>query len=304
MGQPKSKKPAVSIIILNYNAANFLTETLNSVMMQRGISFETIVVDNHSFDNSKQVVTNNFPQVTWLQLPDNRGFSTGNNRGIALARADTILFLNPDASFTKEDDLKVCYDRLWSDLSIGCLTGRVNLALSREIDETCHRGFPTPWAGFTHFSGLSKLFPNVPILNHYTKRYLGYDTEHEIDAVGGMFLLIRREVGDKVGWWDENYPLYGEDLDFCYRVKEAGYHNLYYPKVTILHYKGITTGMNKKSKYIATASDITTKKVKLWSVQAMERFYDKHYQQKYPPLITHLVHLGIKLMYLKRVKFA
>ncbi len=299
-----SHKPNVSIIILNYNAEKFLRETLKSVKTQKGLNVETIVVDNNSSDNSKNMVAKEFPWARWVQRDTSVGFSAGNNAGLPYAHANTILFLNPDASFTKPSDLKVCYDKLWSDKSIGTLTGRVNLVLTGGIDETCHRGFPTPWASFTHFSGLSTRFPNVPWLNQYTKRYLGYTKEHDIDAVGGMFMLMRKSVGEEVGWWDEDYPLYGEDIDFCYRIHEAGYRNLYFPKVKILHYKGVTTGMSKQSASVTTAKKDTIRRVKGWSITAMRLFYDKHYRSKYPFFVTWLVYLGIKLMYLKRVTFA
>ncbi len=297
-------KPDVSIIILNYNAEKFLRETLKSVAMQKGLAIETIVVDNNSSDNSKAMVGKEFPGVKWVQRDTSLGFSAGNNAGLPAAHADTILFLNPDASFTKSSDLKTCYDKLWSDDTIGTLTPRINLVLTGGIDETCHRGFPTPFSALTHFTGLSKLFPDTPIFNHYTKRYLGYTKEHEIDSVGGMFMLMRRSVGEEVGWWDEDYPLYGEDIDFCYRLHEAGYRNLYYPAVTVLHYKGVSTGMSKQSATISTAKKETTRRVKGWSIQAMEIFYRKHYVQKYPFFITWLVFLGIKLLKFRRVTLA
>jgi GT2 family glycosyltransferase len=250
------------------------------------------------------MVANEFPKVTWVQRNTTFGFSAGNNAGLPHAHADVILFLNPDASFTKSTDLKKCYDKLCSDPSIGCLTARVNLALTGGIDETCHRGFPTPWAALTHFSGLSKLLPDIALFNHYTKRYLGYTNEHDIDSVGGMFMLMPRAVGEAVGWWDEDYPLYGEDIDFCYRIHEAGYRNLYYPKVTILHYKGVSTGMSKQSQVVSTAKKETTRRVKGWSIDAMEIFYRKHYQKQYPFFITWLVYLGLKIMYFRRSTLA
>ena len=297
-------KPDVSIIILNYNAEKFLRETLSSVMMQRGLNVETIVVDNNSSDGSKAMVKKEFPGVHWVQRDTSLGFSAGNNAGLPQAHAETILFLNPDASFTKSTDLKACFDKLWSDPTIGALTARVNLVLTGGIDETCHRGFPTPWAALTHFLGLSKLFPTVPLFNHYTKRYLGYTKEHEIDAVGGMFMLMRRSVGEEVGWWDEDYPLYGEDLDFCYRIHQAGYRNLFWPLVTVLHYKGVSTGMSKQSSKVSTAKKDTIRRVKGWSVQAMELFYRKHYAKKYPFFINALVYLGLKFMKFVRVTLA
>jgi len=290
-------KPDVSIIILNYNAQKFLRNTLKSLMQQKGLIVETIVVDNNSSDNSKAMVKKEFPSARWVQRDTSVGFSAGNNAGLPYAHAATILFLNPDASFTGVNDLKKCYDKLWSDKSIGALTARINLVLTGGIDETCHRGFPTPWAALTHFSGLSKLFPTVPLFNHYTKRYLGYTKEHEIDAVGGMFMIMRRSVGEEVGWWDEDYPLYGEDLDFCYRLHEAGFRNWYFPKVMVKHFKGATTGMTKAGQ----VDPATTHQVKIWSVQAMELFYHKHYAKKYPFFINWLVYLGIRLLKFRRV---
>lgn len=298
------KKPDVSIIILNYNAKKFLRETLKSVQMQKGLQIETIVVDNHSSDASHAMVTQECPWVKWVQRDTSTGFSAGNNAGIPATHADTILFLNPDASFTQPDDLKRCYDTLWSDDTIGALTARVNLVITGGIDETCHRGFPTPWASFTHFCGLSQLFPQTPLFNHYTKRYLGYTTQHEIDAVGGMFMLMRRAVGQQVGWWDEDYPLYGEDLDFCYRLHEAGYRNLYYPQVKVLHYKGVSTGMSQQSQAVSIAKKDATRRVKGWSIQAMEIFYRKHYVKKYPFFFNWLIYLGIKLMKFRRLALA
>lgn len=297
-------RPDVSVIILNYNAEKFLRETLKSVKAQRGLVIETIVVDNNSSDNSKVMVKKEFPEVKWVQRDTSVGFSAGNNAGLPYAHAETILFLNPDASFTGSSDLKKCFDKLWSDSSIGTLTPRINLVLTGGIDVTCHRGFPTPWAAFTHFSGLAQSFPHTPLFNHYTKNYLGYTKEHAIDAVGGMFMLMRRSVGDSVGWWDEDYPLYGEDLDFCYRLHQAGYRNLYWPQVTVLHYKGVTTGMSQQSSTVTTAKKDTIRRVKGWSIQAMEIFYLKHYSQKYPFFINWLVFLGIRLMKFRRVTLA
>ncbi|MEI6690181.1 MAG: glycosyltransferase family 2 protein [bacterium] len=297
-------KPDLSVIILNYNAEKFLRDTLTSVLKQKGLVIETIVVDNNSKDNSRSMVASEFPTVLWVQRDTSMGFSAGNNAGLPHAHAETILFLNPDTKIQGVNDLKKCYDKLYSDDTIGTLTARLDLVITGGIDETCHRGFPTPWASLTHFAGLDHMFPNSPLFAQYTKSYLGYDNEHEIDAVGGMFMLMRKSVGELVGWWDEDYPLYGEDLDFCYRIKEAGYRNLYYPAVTVLHYKGVSTGMSKHSKTVTTASKETTRRVKGWSITAMELFYNKHYKNKYPLFLTWLVKLGIKGMYFLRVTLA
>ena len=297
-------KPQVSIIVLNYNAANFLSKTLDSIKMQKGIRVETIVVDNNSSDNSLLLLKTKYPWVKVVKSTTSVGFSAGNNAGLPVAKADTILFFNPDIAFTKPTDLKLCYEKYYSTPKLGALTGRVNLVVNGKIDETCHRGFPTPWAAFTHFTGLERLFPKSSLFSKYTLGYLGYDTEHEVDAVGGMFMLMSRQVGQKVGWWDERFPLYGEDLDLCYRLKEHGYKNLYWPQVVLEHYKGATTGMSKTSRKVTSASKATTRRVKGWSIQAMEIFYQKHYSKKYPFFVNWIVMLGIRLLKFKRVVLA
>lgn len=306
--QPKkisyTGKPDLSIIILNYNAKTFLRDCLHSIRAQKGLKIQTIVVDNHSTDDSVAMLTAEFPDITLVLRDTPMGFSAGNNAGVPQAKADTILFLNPDMKLLNSDDLKRCYDKYHATKKVGLLTCRVNLVITGGIDETCHRGFPTPWASLTHFLGLSRLFPHSPLLGQYLQSYKGYDNEHEVDAVGGMFMLLSRQVGERVGWWDEDYPLYGEDLEFSFKAKEMGYQNLYWPEVTVLHYKGASTGMSQHSKTVTTASRSTTRRVKGWSIQAMEIFYRKHYQSVYPFFINWLVFLGIKLLKFKRVTLA
>ncbi len=298
---PKTKKPDLSIIILNYNAAPFLPQLFESIQHQQGLNLQTIMVDNNSTDDSVSLVKQNYPWVEIVQRSTSEGFSAGNNAGLPLAKADTILFLNPDMKLPDPLTLKKCYDKYYSDPKMGILTCKVNLVVNGQIDETCHRGFPTPWAAFTYFTGLARLFPKSKLFGQYLQTYKDYNTEHEVDSVGGMFMLISRKIGDEVGWWDEDYPLYGEDIDFCYRVKQKGYKIYYWPEVEVEHYKGATTGRSKHSKKVTTANKATIRRVKTWSVQAMEIFYRKHYQDKYPWFVNQLVFLGLKLMKLKRV---
>lgn len=297
-------KPDVSVIILNYNAEKFLPKTLNSIKMQKGVSTQTIVVDNKSTDNSLGLLREKYPWVEIVERDTSEGFSAGNNAGLPAASSNMILFFNPDISFTGTDDLRKCLTKYRTTPGIGLLTPRVNLVVNGQIDATCHRGFPTPWAAFTHFSGLEKMFPESSLFARYSMGYLDYDTEHEVDAVGGMFMLLSRDLGAKIGWWDESFPLYGEDIDFSYRMKEMGLKNLYWPEVVVEHYKGATTGMSKSSQTITSASKSTTRRVKGWSVQAMEIFYRKHYIKKYPFFINWLVLTGIRLMKFKRVTLA
>lgn len=296
-----SLEPDISIIILTFNAKAFLRECLTSIHAQQGLRIETIVVDNHSTDDTIAMIEKEFPLVTLVVRDTHEGFAAGNNAGVAYAHSNLILFLNPDTKLLHSTDLKQCVDKYKTTNTIGVLTCRINLALTGRLDETCHRGFPTPWAAFTYFSNLARIFPHTKLFGGYLQSYKDYNTEHEIDAAGGMFMLLSKQVGAQAGWWDEAYPLYGEDLDFCYRIKACGFKILYWPAVTVLHYKGISTGMSKESHDIATASKTTTKQVKGWSIQAMELFYKKHYQKKYPAFVNWLVSVGISLLKLKRM---
>jgi GT2 family glycosyltransferase len=299
------KKPAdLSVIIVNYNSAAFLKECLISLGKQQGITLQVIVVDNCSTDDSVELVRADFPWIELVCRNTSLGFSAGNNAGVALAAADHILFLNPDTKFTNPLTLKKCLEKYQTTQGIGVLTCRIDLVLTGGIDQTCHRGFPTPWASLTHFSGLSRAFPQTKLFGQYYMTHLGYTTEHQIDAAGGMFMLVSRKIGDKIGWWDEEYSLYGEDIDFCYRVKQAGFSVLYWPSETVLHYKGAATGMSKQSKTVTTASIATTKQVKSLSIEAMEIFYRKHFQSKYPFFINWAVSLGIRLLKFIRVNLA
>lgn len=296
--------PSLSVIIVSHNSRDFLRDTLTSLQSQRGLTYETIVVDNHSSDDTLAMLKRDFPKVKTVSRATSVGFAAANNVGIKLARAKTLLFLNPDVSFTTPNDLLRCYRRLHAEHDIACLGPKVTLALTGQLDATCHRGFPTPFASFTHFSGLSRLFPHLPLFNQYSKRYLGYTREHPIDSVGGMFMMLKRDAGDKVGWWDEAYAFYGEDLDLCYRLWQHHYIVWYYPEVELKHYKGATTGMSASSRAVTTASRATTRQVRKWSVEAMATFYRKHYQAHVSWLTNLLVQLGLKLMYFLRVTLA
>ena len=210
------------------------------------------------------------------------------------------------------------------------------------MDPDCHRGFPTPWASLTYFLGLEKLFPKSKLFGQYHQFYLPLDKTHEIDACAGAFLLLRREVGEKINlrrnpkfeapnpkqsqmteiqnskrlgfricgrkaklcdedglrpyWWDEDFFFYGEDLDLCYRIKEAGYKIMFYPHVKIMHHKGASSGIRKESKDVTKASHKTKRRVRRETTRAMKLFYQKHYENKYPKIVTVLVYLGISVL--------
>lgn len=279
----------ISIIIVSYDTKDVLKECLSSVYTHnpQGYSSEVIVVDNASTDGSIAMVKKGFPKAIVIENKENFGFSKANNQGIAKSSGKYILFLNSDtevrANVFKE---MIAFMELHED--VGVATCRVELA-NGELDDASHRGFPTPWNAFCHFLGLSRIFPRSRIFSGYSLGWKDLSIVHEIDACAGAFMMVRREAGEQAGWWDEDFFWYGEDLDFCYRLKEKGWKIYYVPTVSILHYKGVSGGIKDHSRHLTTASMETKKLATQARFSAMRTFYKKHYLDKYPQVITWLV---------------
>lgn len=297
------KKLDLSIVIVNYNTKDLLLECLQSIKQAKkdSYSWETIVVDNASTDGSVEAVKKRYKDIKILRSKKNLGFAAGNNKAITKTSGRYTLFLNPD-TMVFPDTLTTMISFMDKNPGVGAATCRIELADGR-LDEAAHRGFPTPWNAFTHFSGLEKLFPRSRLFSGYTLGWMSRERTHEIDAASGAFLLVRGEAGRKVSWWDEDYFWYGEDLDFCYRLKEAGWKVMYVPKVRILHYKGVASGVKKHSHAISKATPQTRKMAAKASTEAMRIFYRKHYLKKYPFALTALVLAGIWLVEKIRLLF-
>jgi len=285
----------ISIIIVSYNTKDILRECLGSVYeTSNGINFEVIVVDNDSKDGTEEEMGklkyNNF---YYIQNKENLGFSKANNIGVKKSTGKYVLFLNPDTKL-HEDTIRKMLVFMNEHSRCGASTCKVLLTNGR-VDDSCHRGFPTPWNALTHFSGISKIFPKSKTFNGYNLGNLDLTKTHEIDSLAGSFMLVRREAGEEVKWWDEDYFFYGEDLDFCYMLKQKDWSIYYNPDATITHLKGVSGGLKKISKEITTADKKTKGLAMKWRFNAMRIFYKKHYEQKYPWFITRLVYLGISL---------
>jgi GT2 family glycosyltransferase len=284
----------LSIVIVSYNTKDFLENCLKSIKnTAKNFTYEIIVVDNASKDGSSEMVKEKFKDIMLISNKENFGFSKANNIGVKKTTGRYVLFLNAD-TLVYENTLKEMIDFMNNTKDAGASTCKLSL-LSGNIDDASHRGFPTPWNSFSHFSGLSKFFGKTKIFGGYNLEFMDLSKTHEIDALAGAFMIVRREAGEQVGWWDEDYFFYGEDLDFCYQLKQKGWKIYYVPKVNILHYKGISHGLKKHSKHLTTADSDTKKKAQEERFKAMKIFYKKNYEQKYPWIITRLVYLGINL---------
>lgn len=294
----------LSVIVLSYNTKGLLINCLESLELgSKGVEkCEVVVVDNASTDGSAEAIKDlkfkNF-ELKIIKNKDNLGFAKGNNDGLRQAGGRYILFLNSDTKVYPQA-LSESLSFIKKDPSIGALTAKTILT-SGKMDPDCHRGFPTPWASITYFLGLEKLFSKSKIFGQYHKNYLNINENHEIDAGAGAFMLVPKKVIEEVGSWDENYFFYGEDLDFFFRIKKAGYKVFFYAKPLLTHYKGASSGLRKESKGIAKNSKENRIKVAKASVEAMEIFYKKFYKDQYPMWLTSFVLSAIKIKGLFRI---
>lgn len=231
----------------------------------RHLQVELIVVDNHSADGSCEMVREKFPNAILIANPDNKGFSKANNQGILIAKGKYKLLLNPD-TVVSEDTFVKTVAFLDQHPEAGALGVRMIDGRGKFLPES-KRGLPTPAVAFYKMTGLSKLFPKSKTFGTYHLSYLNEFETHEADILSGAFMMIKKEVLDKVGLLDETFFMYGEDIDLSYRIVKAGYKNYYFADTTIIHYKGEST---KKH---------SVNYVKIF-YQAMAIFAQKHYSRQ------------------------
>lgn len=285
----------LSIIIVSYNTKEFLKKCLESIAnnVSQSLKREIIVVDNASSDESVESIKYYVSSIKYRNIriianKENVGFSRANNQGIKASKDSRyILFLNPD-TIVKKNTLEEMINFMDKHKDAGAVSCKVVLP-NGQIDDSCHRGFPTPWNAFSYFSGIYKIFPHSKLFSGYSLGFMDFSKTHEVDACAGAFMMVRREAGEEVEWWDEDYFWYGEDLDFCYRLKEKGWKIYYVPTVSILHYKGVSGGIKRESEKISTATIETKISATRHRFNAMKIFYKKHYEQKYPKLLRWLV---------------
>ena len=248
------KTPDLTIIILSYNVEKLLLDCLSSVYktMEKSDQWEVVVIDNASTDSSAASVKKHFPHVKIIQNEKNLGFSAGNNIALKQVKSPYTLLLNPD-TIVYPHTIQTVMDYIKSHSDVGAATCRVELT-DGSLDYSCHSPIP--------------------------------DTIHEIDALTGAFALIRTTAGRQISWLDEDYFWNGEDLDFCFRLKQVGWKIFYIPEVKILHYKGASARVTKSGR-VKWAKN---------STNAMKTFYKKHYSSRYPFFFNWIVYTGIYLL--------
>lgn len=272
----------LSIIIVNYNTFQLTTNVIESILNQNtSYEYEILVVDNDSSDDSFKKLKSRFSSenlINFISSQDNNGFARANNMAIKKASGNYILLLNSD-TIVKGNTLENSIDYISSHSDVGALGVKVLLE-DGQLDKACKRSFPNPVNSFY------KLF-HIPTknnnLNNYNLTTLDDNGVYEIDCLTGAFILFKRELISTVGLLDESFFMYGEDIDFCYRIKKRGWKIIYYGKEEIIHFKG---GSSKKEKF----------KLIYHFYKSMYIFYNKHYKEKYSVFLNLLVYLGISIL--------
>lgn len=269
----------LSVIIVSYNVKYHLEQCIRSVQKaSEGLETDIWVVDNASSDGSVAYLQPIFPDVHFISNRENVGFSKANNQAIRESKGDYVLLLNPD-TIVAEDTLKGCANFLDAHPKVGA-TGVRMLNADGTFAPESRRGLPTPFTSFCKMTGLASLYPKSRIFGKYYMKYLNEDEANPIDVISGAFNMLRRQTLEEVGLLDEDFFMYGEDIDLSYRILLGGWQNYYLPYY-ILHYKGESTAKSS-FRYVHVFYN------------AMLIFFNKHFRKKYL-LIGYLIRLAVVL---------
>jgi GT2 family glycosyltransferase len=237
--------PVLSLVIVTYKSRAEIGDCLASIPFTvNGQPTESVVVDNSPGDGAGELINKHFPHVIYIPAMENLGFGRANNLGYARARGEFVLFLNPD-TIVNETALAHCLDRVRADPGIGLISPRLELA-DGSMDLACRRSIPALWDGFCRASGLATQFPQRALFAGYNLTHLAADGTYDVGAINGAFMLAPRGVLKAVApdgkVFDERFFMYGDDLDLCIRVAQAGYRIVYDGHVRITHLKGMSVG--------------------------------------------------------------
>ncbi|MFT3738294.1 MAG: glycosyltransferase family 2 protein [Breznakibacter sp.] len=273
--------PQISIVIVNYNVKHFLELCLHSVReASRQFEVEVLVVDNNSHDGSCDMLRKFFPEVKLVANADNLGFGKANNQAIRMAEGQFVLLLNPDTIIT-ERTLADCSEFMRLHPDAGALGVHMVSGDGNYLRES-KRALPTPKVAFFKMSGMANLFPRSKIFAKYHLGYLSKDSTHAVEILSGAFMFIRKKVLDEIGLFDEQFFMYGEDIDLSYRIILGGYGNYYLGGTRIIHFKGESTKKGSLN-YVVVF------------YKAMEIFARKHFTGKRVSPMRLLIEMAIWL---------
>ncbi len=275
----------LSVVIVNFNVKYFLEQCLHSVKKAvtgssrlRG-NVEVFIVDNASSDGSVAFLKPLYPEFHFIANTGNTGFAKANNQALDACSGNYILFLNPD-TLVAEDSLDQCLSFFEERADAGALGVRMIDGCGHFLKES-KRGFPTAAASFFRMSGLAAVFPSSRVFAAYYAGHLDSRFSHQVEVLSGAFMMIRKEVLDKTGGFDEQFFMYAEDIDLSYRILKSGFRNYYLAATTIIHFKGEST--RRDIRYVHQF------------YIAMKQFMKKHFQDASPSFLLYVLNLGISL---------
>ena len=279
----------LSIIIINYRTYEFTKKTIDSIINKKySFNYELIIVDNASGDNSLESLKKDYYKkidtglIKFISNNEDKGFAYANNLALKQTNSKYILLLNSDTKIIN-DCLEKCLKFMDTDKNIGALGCKVMLS-NGSLDKACRRSYPNVKVSFYRMTCLSHIFPKSKRFNKYNLTYLDENGIYDVDCLSGAFMLLRSEVLSQVGFLDENFFMYGEDIDYCYRIKKNGWKVNYYGEAKVIHYKGASS-KKQESKLLYEF------------YKSMHIFYNKHYEKEYPWIITIITYTGIWTMY-------
>lgn len=290
----------LTIVILSFNTKDQTIHAVKSCL-SLDIKPQVVVVDNHSVDGTVDALKEQFKNNKYLRViarSVNDGFAAGNNVALREVYTPYVMLLNSDASFVEGSVMTTLLEYMEANSKVGMLTPKVVLA-NGHLDPAAHRGFPTPLNAIAYYLGLEK---HHSWFGGYHQTWKNTDEIHEIDACSGAAMLMRTKAMREVGLMDEQFFMYGEDLDWCFRFKEKGWQIIYHPAVTVLHEKH-SSGL-KKTKRVEKSPETIAIQHRATSAfyDAMQLFYDKHYTKVYPAWLRGIVLLGVKLQKQKHIR--
>ncbi|MBI4446798.1 MAG: glycosyltransferase family 2 protein [Acidobacteria bacterium] len=272
----------LSIIVVNYKSTDFLSKCLQSIQKETSsLNYHITVVDNASNDPSLAKIERDFPGVSILRNRQNLGFSKACNQGLRLEKADYYLLVNPDC-LIRERAIEKTLSFMESKPAVGIAGCRI-VNSDGSFQLAAKRGIPRPATALYRLLGLSFLFPRSKTFGRYNLTFLDDRKINEVEAVSGSFLMFRHEVLETVGYLDEDFFLYGEDLDYCYRALSASWKVYYFPDAEIVHHRYQSSREDRRA-------------VRYQFYNAMEIFYRKHFYGQASPLQNLLVLTGVRVL--------
>ncbi|NOX38767.1 MAG: glycosyltransferase [Calditrichaeota bacterium] len=274
-------RPKISVVIVNYNVKEYLEQALISLQRAlKTIPHEIFVVDNASVDGSVAYIRKRFPQVKLIESPVNLGFARANNLALKQVQGEYVVIINPD-TVVQEDTFTQLLAFFEAHPDASAATCKIiNPDGTFSVD--CRHSIPTPMIAFWKVVGLSRLFPRSRIFGQYNLTYLNPDETYTVPAISGSFMMIKKSVLDEVGYFDEQFFMYCEDIDLCHRINQAGHKIYYVPTTQIIHYKGESTKKNNID-YVITFN------------KALYQFFRKYYAHRTVFFVRWLIVLGIIL---------